>query len=512
MLLLMDLVLLALATWPALNLLSMPHVRREYSRIAWSFAGLLLLYAGVVGGLAVFAPSTLQPLAALAAVGLLAERWRARAGYGASRGLPPGSLSLFPRGPWVDHRFYLKAAERFGPIFKSSLMYRPGVCVLGASLGSELLRVHADSLEAPRVRFNRFIPKGFLRYMEPEDHPYYKQIFRGVFASGVMKRTQPVLREIAEAGLLRLVRASAENPGAGIAPQSALREIVFDLLVWCFFGLRPETEEFTRLRASYEDLDLRKISLLPERRDREALAEIEAWVRDRGLRMREALAGGGDAPPCFLGAMAQAHPEALVDETVLGNLVYTLTVGRADLTALLTWCLKQLGEVPDWAGRLRQAARKGTAHAAQALAWSIVRETLRLEQSEYVYRRAKRDIHFQGFLIPRNWRVRVLIREGHRNPEHFPDPERFDPGRWLGSEKPSPHYQPFGLDAHACVGGPVTEALSCLFLTELARACDWQVVSDGPREYGWAHWQPSAKFRLVVTPAPGVETTAAGGV
>ncbi len=53
-------------------------------------------------------------------------------------------------------------------------------------------------------------------------------------------------------------------------------------------------------------------------------------------------------------------------------------------------------------------------------------------------------------------------------------------------------------DAHACLGVPVTEAVSCLIVAELALGCDWQIVSDGPREHGFAHWEPSSKLRIAV--------------
>jgi cytochrome P450 len=503
---LVELAVLALASWPALRLLSIPPIRREYAGIAWSLVGVLVLYASVIGGIALFAPVLLHPLSAVAAAALLAERWRARPSYGAAHGLPPGRLALFPRGPWVNDRFYLEAAQRWGPVFKTSLQYRPCVAVLGAGLGAELLRGHPNDLEAPRVRFNRFIPKGFLRYMEPENHRSYKPSFRTALASNVLQQNGPVLQEIVRSGLERLTQESARHPGVGLAPRPPLREIVFELLVASFFALRSDAHDFAWLQARYEDLDLRKLSLTPDSRDRTALAEVEAWVRGRGRALQEATEQGADSPSCFLATLLQAHPGFLTDETALGNLVYVLTIARADLTALLIWVLKLLGDAPEWAERLREVARTKSASEAHALAWCIVRETLRLEQSEYVYRRAKREIQFRGFTIPRNWRVRVLIREGHRDPELFPNPECFDPSRWLGPEKPGAHFQPFGLDAHACPGAPLTEALTCLILTEFGRANDWQVVSDGPREYGWAHWQPSSKLRLVVTPAASVPT------
>jgi cytochrome P450 len=438
-------------------------------------------------------------LFAIAIAILVAERWRARSTYGVKRGLPPGSLTLFPRGPWVDDRFYLNEAKRWGPIFKCSLLHRPCVCILGARLGAELLRAHPDDFEAPRVRFNRFVAKGFLRYMEPSDHGHYKPPFRAALAPAVLREVQPVLREIVRNGLPRLA-PGARIPGSGIAPRPVLRDIVFEMLVATFYGLRSDHPDFTWLQARYDDLDLRKISLLPEHRDRAALAEIMQWVRTRGRALPDpGAAWATGQKSSVLTALCAANPRVLEDETALGNVIYAVTIGRADLTALLMWVLNLLGDARDWGERLRKVARSQPENEANALAWRIVCETLRLEQSEYVYRRAKREVQFHGFRIPRDWRVRVLIREGHRDPAHFPDPERFDPDRWL-ERKPGTPFQPFGIDAHACIGASVTELLTCLVLTELARNYDWDIVSNGPREYGWAHWQPSSKLRIVFAP------------
>lgn len=493
-----ELAVLALATWPALRLLSIPSTRREYPRIAVVLVFLLALYASLVVWTAAVHPGWLAPTAAIAAIAVGAERWRARPAYGTRRGLPPGRLGLFPRGPWVDDRFFAKQCERFGPIFKYSLQYRPCVCVLGAPLGAELIRANADALQGPPVRFNRFIPKGFLRYMDPADHPFYKRTLANAFAPSTLAAIEPDLRAIARRGLSRLEREAGVDGCRGCPPRPALEALVFEMLVAAFYGVRAECPEFSWLRDRYAELDLRKVSLASGTRDRGALALLEAWVRRRGQAMGEAADRGIPPPVCFLTTLLATRAASLDDETLVGNWVYALNVGRADLTALWLWVLKLLGDEPGEAERLRTVVRSGAGGEGAAIAWRIVRETLRMEQSEYIYRIARREIRFRDLRIPKGWRVRILIREGHRDAAYFPDPDRFDPDRWSGAPDADPRFQPFGLGAHACIGVPITESLSTIFLTELARGFDWQVVEDGPREYGWAHWQPSARLRLAL--------------
>ena len=61
----------------------------------------------------------------------------------------------------------------------------------------------------------------------------------------------------------------------------------------------------------------------------------------------------------------------------------------------------------------------------------IVMETLRLEQSEYLYRETTRDIEHKGVVIPRGWLVRLCVRESHQDPAIFANPDVFDPDRFL---------------------------------------------------------------------------------
>jgi hypothetical protein len=95
---------------------------------------------------------------------------------------------------------------------------------------------------------------------------------------------------------------------------------------------------------------------------------------------------------------------------------------RDDATGLLMWVLTFLSDDPACARRLRNT------DDPDALADRVVSETLRLAQSEYLWRRASRDIEFRGVVIPAGWLVRVSLRELHRDPAHFEHPDEFDSG------------------------------------------------------------------------------------
>lgn len=56
------------------------------------------------------------------------------------------------------------------------------------------------------------------------------------------------------------------------------------------------------------------------------------------------------------------------------------------------------------------------------------------------------------WVIPRGSSILVSIVQLHTNPDIFPDPERFDPHRFIDSKPSSFAWIPFGGGARRCVG------------------------------------------------------------
>jgi len=322
-----ELFVLAIAPWPLFRALAIPPFRRFYICFAIGVLVFLAVYAVAVALLAIYLPAQLHAAAILAIAVLLWERWRARSDYGKARKLPPGSLPLVPREPWTDHRFYLKQAKENGPIFKVSLFFRPMVCVVGADQGHELLREHGDALRAPPVRLNRFIPRGFLRYMEGEDHARYRKLFQAGIARSVLKDCAETIEVNVRDSLNGIANSSDNRGNRGFNPQTAFREMLLVILLRLFFGIAEDASVFRRLRELYENIDIRKAACGSAKREIEAAREIAEIIKQQAGFVKKRAIEGTPAPASFLAEILKHDPNAVCDDTVI------MTIAPAVATA-----------------------------------------------------------------------------------------------------------------------------------------------------------------------------------
>jgi len=495
-------VVLLAPTVPVLNLCR----RRSFLRRLSLFPrALLTLFIGLVGYIVVVMIIVvyLPQLAWLAAaIVMLAAiywyAWRARLNHGRTRNLPPGRLITAPTGPWKDYLYYLKQAEQHGSIYKMCHFVRPMVCIVGLSAGKEFLEQNDNHTVTPPMPFNDSIPGGFMRYMAPERHRAYRSRMKRIFADREfldrhLERAIHVMRD----GLRQM--AESKEP---VRPAPHIAEMTFVIMADLFFGVAPGDEPFERLRRGYSTIDYRRALTTTNRSVENSLGVIEKILLDNAL-------GGDNLYSRFIGDSTTTGQFEADDPTLLRNFIFLMLTSWIDVSDLLTWVFKFMNDHPEWGSRLRQPTAAPHASENQSdenqdsqhLATSIVLETLRLEQSEYLMRRAVRDIQFRGYRIPKNWLVRICIRENHLDPDHFDQPLEFDPGRFLTRQPGQMQFAPFGLHDKSCLGTAITLWTGQQFAVEVARQTDWQVVQDGPRELGAFHWRPSLQFRVRAIPS-----------
>ena len=118
-----------------------------------------------------------------------------------------------------------------------------------------------------------------------------------------------------------------------------------------------------------------------------------------------------------------------------------------------------------------------------AMTRAIIAESMRLYPPAYIIGRRATDAYaVRGFTFPARTIFLAPQFIVHRDPRWWPDPDRFDPSRWLHPEtsatRPKLAYFPFGAGTRICVGEQFAWMEAMLVLATLARR--WRVHVPGP--------------------------------
>ncbi|XP_021959898.1 cytochrome P450 4C1 [Folsomia candida] len=136
-----------------------------------------------------------------------------------------------------------------------------------------------------------------------------------------------------------------------------------------------------------------------------------------------------------------------------------------------------------------------------------IKEALRIYPPvPIVVRNAQEDIPLDnGQIVPKGAQVMVLIREILRDPKHYPDPEAFNPDRFLPDECATRHpyaYIPFSAGPRNCLGMKyaLIQMKACLaHILRRFRVSTSQKREDISLLYGMV-MEPKPKLEIMLTP------------
>jgi cytochrome P450 len=189
--------------------------------------------------------------------------------------------------------------------------------------------------------------------------------------------------------------------------------------------------------------------------------------------------------------LAAGQDEQPLSREEIQTEVMTLVLAGHETTAnALTWALTLLSRYPAARDRLTAEVdevlgdRDPQASDVDALAWTqaVVNETMRLYPPAWtVERDADEADNIAGVTIAVGDTVAISPYLLHRNPEFWPNPEGFDPRRFVpGSDPDRPRYafMPFGGGRRICVGAGLAQLEATLALAILAQSAGLDLVPN----------------------------------
>uniref|UniRef100_A0A8D0GMR5 Cytochrome P450 family 27 subfamily B member 1 n=1 Tax=Sphenodon punctatus TaxID=8508 RepID=A0A8D0GMR5_SPHPU len=162
--------------------------------------------------------------------------------------------------------------------------------------------------------------------------------------------------------------------------------------------------------------------------------------------------------------------EKLSMKSIYGNVTELLLAGVDTISSTLSWSLYELSRHPEMQAALHTeitTVMKGgsipeAADVAQMpLLKAVVKEALRLYPVIPGNARvvADRDIQVGDYVIPKKTLITLCHYATSHDPSFFPDPDSFQPTRWLRKEQAHHPYAsiPFGFGKRSCIGRRIAE-------------------------------------------------------
>ncbi|MFY0581413.1 cytochrome P450 [Cystobacter fuscus] len=302
----------------------------------------------------------------------------------------------------------------------------------------------------PHMRFRRasapaFQPKRLIRYTQPMAE-FADQFQRGL------------------------------QDGATLNVEAAMVQLSRNIIAKTFFDESVEGEGVDVFSAAVDEVVayLARMTARPvpiplswplesNRRVRAAIEVLQSRLKQLIQQGREAGVDRGDFLSMLL-MFRDSHGNGLSELQLQSYAMTTYFGGYVTIANTLAWLWLTLGAHPEIRTKLEQEAEavlRGRLPTHEDLpklpyALRVIKETLRLYPPLFLFgREPAGDLEVSGYPLRKGQVLLFSPYVLHRDPELFPEPERFEPDRFLPEKEkalPRGAYIPFGWGAHACIG------------------------------------------------------------
>lgn len=414
--------------------------------------------------------------------------------------LPPGTLGwpyigetfqLYSQNPNV---FFASKVKKYGSIFKTHILGCPCV-MISSPQAAKLVLVTKAHLFKPTFPASkeRMLGKQAIFFHQGDYHAKLRKLVLRAFTPEAIKNIVPDIESIA-------LQSLESWEGRMITTYQEMKTYTFNVALLSIFG-KDEVlyrEDLKRcyyiLEKGYNSMPINLPGTLFHKsmKARKELAQILAKILSLRREMKHSYND-------LLGSFMEDR-EGLTDEQIADNIIGVIFAARDTTASVLTWILKYLGENPSVLQAVTEEQEmimrnKEECGEEKALTWAdtkkmpmttkVIQETLRVASIlSFTFREAVEDVEFEGYLIPKGWKVMPLFRNIHHNPENFPEPDKFNPSRFEVAPKPNT-FMPFGNGTHSCPGNELAKLEILVLVHHLTTKYRWSMM--GPQngiQYG----------------------------
>ncbi len=197
----------------------------------------------------------------------------------------------------------------------------------------------------------------------------------------------------------------------------------------------------------------------------------------------------------LLSMLMQARDEdgsRMTDKQLRDEVMTFLLAGHETTALALSWTWHLLGQNPEVEEKLHAEldrvldcrAPSFSDLPALANAERVIKESMRLYPPAWsLARTVIKEFDVGGYRIPAGANVVMSTWIMHRDSRFFPEPEKFDPDRWLperSQKLPRFAYFPFGGGPRQCIGAAFAMMEATLLLATIAQRFRFRTVAGHP--------------------------------
>ncbi len=385
-----------------------------------------------------------------------------------------------PRGHWLlgnlrqlgtNPRPYLLAcAKAYGSCFTMGFLRNSRAVVMVGAQANETVLLDRGQNFSNRLGWDvvrPFFGRNIL-VRDFEDHRLHRRLMTPLFKPDALRRYLQQMQPI--------LAAAVEGYNGPVDVYARTKQMALDIAVAVFAGLGPgagdaQGRDGGDNTAWNRDLNLVLSNVmalripLPGSRYRRACR-----ARDRlRTRLQDLLntRRGRRGEDLFTQLANQRDEQGamLSDRDVIDHMFGLLFAAHDTTASSLAVIFWLLAEHPEWQTRARQECREVYAECGSldlpyaqlprlTVVEAVCKEALRMYAPiQFLPRRSLHAFEFQGHTIPANAWVLLAPQITHFDAELYPQPDRFDPQRFLGAaEAPAFAFVPFGKGSHMCLG------------------------------------------------------------
>ncbi len=221
-------------------------------------------------------------------------------------------------------------------------------------------------------------------------------------------------------------------------------------------------------------------------RAKEARRRLRAVV-EKLIAERRRRPPGSDLLSKLLEARDEESGRAMSEEQLRDEVTTLLLAGHETTANALSWTFYLLSEHPEIMRAVEAEVDRvlgGEAVTLKAvpdlnLCRAALQESMRLYPPAWVVSRSaiEEDV-IGGYAIDKRALVAVCIYDTHRLPDVWPEPEKFDPRRFMDNHSgPAPFaYYPFGGGPRMCIGAGLATLETICILAAIAQKCRLRLV------------------------------------